>query len=351
MKTLLDWHSDRLFDRIPDSVHAVIKIAIVRALPGLGDWLCFVPTLRSLKAALPNAEITLIGLSAAQGLTARFTNYFDRWLDFPGYPGIPEVPLSPSQTVAFLQTTQQQFDWALQLHGSGSYINEFTQLLGAAVSAGFYPEGFARPDRHFFPYPERLPEIWRNLHLLEQLGISPQGDALEFPITAADWQAWQQLCQVHSLMPGYVCLHPGASVSERRWSVRQFVEVAQAIAYSGPQIVLTGTAAEATLTQTIAQALPGGAIDLAGQTNLGLLAALLKRSRLLICNDTGVSHLAAALRVNSVVIFSNSDVDRWAPLDQQRHRRVCRSAEPDVVAAVVASARSLLLQEMAHVSY
>jgi ADP-heptose:LPS heptosyltransferase len=47
---------------------------------------------------------------------------------------------------------------------------------------------------------------------------------------------------------------------------------------------------------------------------------LLSRSRLLVCNDTGVSHIAAGLKLPSVVIFSLADIRRWAPLDQALHR-------------------------------
>lgn len=51
--------------------------------------------------------------------------------------------------------------------------------------------------------------------------------------------------------------------------------------------------------------------DLCGATTLGALASLLQRGKLLICNDTGVSHLAASVRLPSVVIASGSDVARW----------------------------------------
>jgi ADP-heptose:LPS heptosyltransferase len=65
-------------------------------------------------------------------------------------------------------------------------------------------------------------------------------------------------------------------------------------------------------------------MDLSGRTTLGGLAALIARARLLVCNDTGVSHVAAAMRTPSVVIACGSDPRRWAPLDAVLHRVLYR---------------------------
>jgi ADP-heptose:LPS heptosyltransferase len=348
------------------------RIAVVRALPGLGDLLCLVPALRALRAAYPKAEITLIGLPWAERFVSRFSHYLNQWLEFPGYPGIPEVLLSPQKVISFLTNAQSlDFDLALQMHGNGSCTNSFVQLLGAKQNAGFFSSNYYCPDPDYFiPYPEHEPEIWRHLRLMEFLGIPLQGDRLEFPIWDSDWQELEAIATTHNLdFHNYVCVHPGASVCDRRWSCQNFATVADALAAQGLQIVLTGTAAEAELTQALAHNMQSPAIDLAGKTSLGALAALLKKSRLLICNDTGVSHLAAALQVSSVVLFSNSDPQRWAPLDRQRHRVVQVTRHEDqsvnwgikssnlalreahsVPAAVVAEAFDLLKQEFAYAS-
>src|SRR5690606_533879 len=74
--------------------------------------------------------------------------------------------------------------------------------------------------------------------------------------------------------------------------------------------------------EAVAEAMTHPSINVAGETSLGMLAALLERASLLVANDTGVSHLAAALRVPSVIVFLSSDPERWAPLDLMRHRPV-----------------------------
>jgi ADP-heptose:LPS heptosyltransferase len=52
---------------------------------------------------------------------------------------------------------------------------------------------------------------------------------------------------------------------------------------------------------------------------------------LLVCNDTGISHLADALGTRSVVIFSHSDPQKWAPLNRQLHRVIASPATAEAI--------------------
>jgi ADP-heptose:LPS heptosyltransferase len=299
------------------------RIAIVRSLRGLSDLLCAIPALRALRAAFPDAHITLIGLAKARPLVQRFKDYIDEFLEFPGYPGIPEVSPSVHQLPAFFtQVHSFGYDLALQMHGNGLITNSFSALLGARFNAGFYVPGhFCLDPNYFLPYPDSEPEIWRHLRLMDFLGIPLQGDELEFLLQEIDFLELNQIPEMRYLQQvKYICIHPSSNLSERQWSIEHFAKVGDAIATRGYQVVLTGTIAEANLTEAISQRMQAQAINLAGKTSLGAMAALLIHAELLVCNDIGISHLAVALHVPSVVIFSSSQISRWAPLDRQRHR-------------------------------
>jgi ADP-heptose:LPS heptosyltransferase len=94
------------------------------------------------------------------------------------------------------------------------------------------------------------------------------------------------------------------------------------MAARGFQVVITGTKEESHLADAMIGAMRTKVLSMVGRTDLGALGVLLRGARLLIANDTGVSHIAAALRLPSVIICTGSDPVRWGPLDRQRHRVV-----------------------------
>jgi ADP-heptose:LPS heptosyltransferase len=298
------------------------RVVLLRALV-LGDMLCAVPALRALRMALPKAHIVLVGLPWAREFATRFSRYLSGFLEFPGYPGLTERLPNIGQIPGFLQTAQQaRFDLAIQMHGNGLITNPLAALFGARQNAGFFPPGQPCPDPAWFlPYPEHESEVGRLLRLMEFLGVPACDQSLEFPLQEADYQTLQAIPQVRRLQPGcYVCVHPGASVASRRWHVEGFAAVADALAQQDVKVVLTGSLGEADLADAISRQMHRPALNLAGRTSLGALAALLNGARMVVCNDTGVSHLAAALRVPSVVLVLSSDPVRWAPSDHNRHR-------------------------------
>jgi ADP-heptose:LPS heptosyltransferase len=350
----------------PHSAPAM-RIAIVRALH-LGDMLCAVPALRAVRAGHPDAHVTLVGLPWARELANLLPAYVDAFDEFPSFPGIPERPLDAARVTAFLERAQRApWDLVVQLHGSGSHINEFIALLGARRTAGFARTGDVAPENGcFVPWPEHGTEVERLLTVPRALGCPERGSHLELPVRHEDRVAVRRLLADAGVDgAAYVCVHPGARFPSRRWPCERFAASADAVSGSGLRVVLTGTAGEAPLTHAVRHAMRTSCVDLTGRLTLGMLAAVVADATLVLCNDTGMSHVAAAVGTRSIVVASGSDVARWAPALSARHRvlwhdRPCRPCAHEIcpthhecalgvgVADVVATAERLLDTAAAH---
>jgi ADP-heptose:LPS heptosyltransferase len=332
----------------PPPLGDVHDIALVRAL-ALGDLLCAVPAFRSIRVRFPDARITLIGLPWSRELVRRFPRYLDEHLEFPGFPGIPEHPVDARDVVRGLAHLQaRSFDLAIQLHGTGLVSNTFTALLGARTTAGFVPAavpGLLPPaDGVWLEYADDGTEVDRLLRLPVALG-GVDDPRPELPLLDDDHVELAEALAgtAVQLEPGrYAVVHAGASEPRRRWPIVSFAAAADHLAGRGLAVVTTGTEGERVVTASLGAAMTAPVVDLAGRTSLGALALLVSRARLVLTNDTGVSHVAAGVRTPSVVIFSGSEPDRWAPLDRERHVPVgpVRSADgltgPDVPSVIEA---------------
>lgn len=296
------------------------RIAVFRALQ-LGDLLVAIPAFRALRQGFPAAQFTLIGLPWARCFVQRYPHYFDDFWEFPGYPSLPERVPDLDSFPGFLQQARRcGFDVAIQLHGSGRHTNPIVSLLGAKKTSGFYQPGESCPDVGLFePYPCSGHEIQRNLQHVNFLGIPSRGTYIDFPLYPTDWAEFASISSSERIGDNFVCVHPGGRSLTRRWPADRFAAVADELVDRGFQVVLTGSPEEADVVGAVAAQMARPAVNLTGKTSLGGLGALLSKARLLISNDTGVSHVASALRTKSVLIVLGSDPSRWAPLDRQTH--------------------------------
>ena len=319
-------------------VDSVRKIAVFRALY-LGDLLCATPALRALCHHFRSAEITLIGLPWAADLVNRLP-FVDRLLEFPGYPSIAEVPYQQERTNAFLAAAHaEQYDLVIQMHGGGDVSNGFVADLGGRFSLGYRQEHDDRLD-HSLLYDPSEHETLRWLRLVAEVGARSADTQLALPITAAEQARAAVLLRDNDKQHGpFIGVHTGAKDAARRWPAERFAALANTLVQQfNALIVLTGSAAEQQLAAAVEQSLRQPALNLVGQTDLGTFAALLSQLDLLVTNDTGASHIAAATHTPSVVLFGPTRPERWAPLDGQRHRVVDAQAlmpgvDPDIVLA------------------
>ncbi len=214
------------------------KIVLLRA-SRIGDFLCATPAYRALRMALPEAEITMITLPMLKDLVSR-SPHLDRFVAFPGYPGIAEQFFDARRTICFFQEMlEEHFDLAIQMQGTGVYSNTFMLLLGSQATAGFIrPEDSPGRLNAALRYPQQVHEIEAVLALTTFLGVPEQGKDIEFPLWSSDHNAAAAL--LAQVEPPLIGLHPTARDATRRWSLDRFGEVGNQLhrRYGGTIVIL-----------------------------------------------------------------------------------------------------------------
>ena len=133
----------------------------------------------------------------------------------------------------------------------------------------------------------------------------------------------------------FVVLNPGANRPDKRWPPSRFAAVADALAKTyGLETVLTGSTGERAIVEAVVSRAESPIHNLLSSgINLGSLKAVIQRADLMITNDTGPRHIAAALGTPIVTLFGPTD-HRWTTIDYPRERILL--AEPFLTSDLVA---------------
>ncbi|TMR27058.1 glycosyltransferase family 9 protein [Nonomuraea zeae] len=295
-------------------VGGVRRIAVLRA-NALGDYLLAVPALEALKRAYPGARLTLLGRPWHEEFLTGRPGPVDEVVALPPISGVSTLESGHAVPDGLCSRLRERgFDLAVQIHGGGRFSNPFVRRLGARVSAGLRAPGAERLDR-WVPYGDHHHETLRFLEVAALVGGVPGGLEARLAVTAADRA---ELGRTLGPPPaGLVAVHPGATDPRRRWPVERFAEVADRI---GRPVAVTGTRAELDLVMGVVTAMRRPAFPVVGALGICGLAALYERCDLVIANDTGPRHLAAAVGTPTVSVYWCGNLINAGPLSRTSHR-------------------------------
>jgi lipopolysaccharide heptosyltransferase II len=179
-------------------------------------------------------------------------------------------------------------------------------------------------------------EVARQLALVRSVGDDTGELGLSFQCHAVDERsARRKLDEAggnHSAP--YVLLHPGSTAASRRYPHERFARAAQLIAeQTGMQIVFSGGIEDQAIAVAAQSAMRSPSVSLAGVLTIGELAALIRGARLLVCNNSGPAHLAAAVQTPVVVLYAltNPQHTPWQVPSAVLNRDVpCRHCQKSV---------------------
>jgi ADP-heptose:LPS heptosyltransferase len=298
----------------------VKRIAFLRG-GGLGDLIGSLPAAEALAAAYPEAEITLLGTPLHAALLEGRPSPFADVAVLPAAPGVRDGAEDPAATEEFCAAMRdRRFDLAVQVHGGGRNSNPFLLRLGARHTVGTRTDDAARLERNL-SYVYYQHEVHRALEVVGLAGATPVRLEPFVALTPAEIAGRRGRAD-----RPVVVLHPGASDLRRRWPAEKFAAVAAALAADHREVVVVGDAAEQALAaDVVRQALERGApperiCSRAGQLSLGDLVGLLAGARLMVANDSGPRHLAAAVGTPTASVYWFGNVVNFGPLSRGRHR-------------------------------
>ncbi len=312
---------------------------LVRGPNWLGDLVMSTPGLRALRLAHPRARI--VGLVPA-GLAPLLDGSPDLDEVWSPSPGRLDGLRADARRIA-----AQRFDLGVAIPESVS--SALAMRLGRVARI----VGTARdPLRRVLLHdPVPAPSAWGRrrlvskerfvLHLMAAVGASSSDTRLRLEVTPAEELRLGSLLGELGLGPGRpgvsapVVIAPGASYGGSKcWPAERFAALADRLVARGESVWLVGTAAERATIDAVRGAMRARPVDLGGRVDLGMLKPLLRDARLLVANDAGARHVAAAFGVPSVIFFGPTAVAKTGehlaaiePLETEHACRPCYRRE------------------------
>jgi len=289
---------------------------LIRGPNWVGDAILSLPALANLRKALPQGRITLLVKPWVSDL-------------FEGSPFLDEVivyeekgrhrGLAGRLRLAF-ELRERRFDTAILfqnafeaaflvfLAGIPHRIGYTTDGRGPLLTIGVKPE-----EKHLRGHQRDY-----YLGLLQAVGLD-RGERHPFlPVTDGQQVEVGKVLQAAGIREGgrLIGMNPGSAYGgAKRWPLERYAILADALeSRLGAKVVLLGSPQDMAIAariETLARSRP---INLAGRIPLKLLPALLRGCQVLVSNDTGAAHVAAAVGTPVVVIFGPTDPKRTAPL-------------------------------------
>lgn len=306
---------------IPPEWRAARRILAVR-LDNLGDVLVTTPALRAIKESLPEAVLTLlaspVGAQVGRLVTGveRVLVYEAPWVD--PWQRLPHDPARERRVLAMLRA--RDFDGAIiftSFRQSPLPAAYMCYLAGIPLRLGATWDGAGSLlTTRLRPSEALMHEAQRHLEMVGAIGLRAASDRLGLavpPIARARVRA--RLNAWGPVGGPLVVLHPGCSMPARTYPWQAFAEAADLLVEAlGARVVITGMAEERGLAEQIRGYMRRPAVALAGELSLAELCALVETADLVVTNNTGPMHIAAALQTPVVALFAlTNPPEQWGP--------------------------------------
>jgi heptosyltransferase-2 len=285
---------------------------LIRVNNWIGDVVMISPAMRAVRRTFPQAEITLLAktwvLDALRG-----SPYYDRLIEYDRDGSHSDWR---GRWALIRSLRRENFDLAL-LFQKAFEAALFSYLARIPRRVGFRTDSRACLLTDPVELPQGLHHAEQFFRIAEAVGAEVADRRLSFHLTARGKDGALGLLHRLGLDEKnlLIAVHPGASKPQRAWPADRLGQVVRTLmAEYEAMPILLGSITDAKALATIRMTVGPGCTPPVDALNLQEMAALLRHCQLLICNDSGPMHIAAALRVPVVAVFGPGSRERTGPL-------------------------------------
>ncbi|MEW5975715.1 MAG: glycosyltransferase family 9 protein [Acidobacteriota bacterium] len=316
------------------------RILIIR-LARLGDVILMFPAIRALRSRFPKSHLAMV-VGQPYAPVLEMCSAVDEVIAVDRVAMRDGSKLVALRDILLLvrKVRSPRFDLVLDFHSFRE-----TNLL-SLCSAGRYRMGVQRFQAPYLSFCFNLPPVLEDksrhvaetfLSLVQPLGALQNLDDYQLDFAAQDVAAGKRFCRTWGVSPGTILLgmNVGAGSPGRTWPPERFAELADLLSHEkNVTVVVFSGPGESHLARAVVDAMRTPPPILADELPLRSLAAAFSQCRVLLSNDTGPMHLAAAAGVPTLGLFSLSSPDHYRPLGP-RSRHLRRTPIQDLTAEEV----------------
>lgn len=289
---------------------------LVRGTNWIGDAVMTLPAVAAIRRTWPGAEISVLAKPWVADIYGEGADV-DRLIIFAA-PGEHEGPLGKLRLAGELR--RRRFDMAILLQNAIEAAI-IARLAGIPIRAGYDTDArgwLLTHAVHRTRAIRRVHQIRYYLEMVRALGCRGDGDDLRLKLRSETLALADSRLSATALSGGttFIGMAPGAAYGPaKRWPAERFAAVAAELHRKYPEAVLLlfGSGRDREVTDIVAAALPDRVLNLAGETSLREVMALISRCRVFVTNDSGLMHIAGALNVPTVAIFGSTDPTATSP--------------------------------------
>lgn len=291
------------------------KILIIRA-EHIGDVFMATPTFRALKERFPEAEIDVIVRTFTKEVLEGNKNVRTIVCNLPWF-STKGTWKEVFEIIPKLK--QKKYDLVIDMHGDPRNILLSYVIGGYRIGFGIRGLGFLLNKTVKWENKTKH-TIERNLDLIKAIGINSEIKLNKLQMEAhashQDMHFAEELFKKNNITNA-VCINPGAGRKEKMWNNRQWARVADFMADKGATIIFTGSKPEQKEVQEIINNMSNKTyVDICGKTTINQLVAVIKKCKLVLCPDTGIMHIAKAVKTPVLALFGPEDPRTWGYKDR-----------------------------------